>query len=39
MILDLSGYYEDALENVLEQRMTRFLLELGEGWVSQNMTM
>ena len=26
------GYDEDALENVLEQRMTRFLLELGEGW-------
>jgi len=23
---------EDALEGVLEQRMTRFLLELGEGW-------
>ena len=26
------GYDEDALENVLEQRMTRFLLELGDGW-------
>ena len=26
------GYDEDALEDVLEQRMTRFLLELGEGW-------
>lgn len=25
-------YDEDALEDVLEQRMTRFLLELGEGW-------
>ncbi|SCY12422.1 Predicted nuclease of restriction endonuclease-like (RecB) superfamily, DUF1016 family [Lachnospiraceae bacterium XBB2008] len=25
-------YDEDALEEVLEQRMTRFLLELGEGW-------
>lgn len=26
------GYDEDALEDVLEQRMTRFLLELGDGW-------
>ena len=26
------GFDEDALEGVLEQRMTRFLLELGEGW-------
>ena len=26
------GYDENALEDVLEQRMTRFLLELGEGW-------
>jgi len=26
------GYDEDALEEMLEQRMTRFLLELGEGW-------
>ena len=26
------GFDEDALEDVLEQRMTRFLLELGEGW-------
>ena len=25
-------YDEDALEDVLEQHMTRFLLELGEGW-------
>ena len=25
-------YDEAALEDVLEQRMTRFLLELGEGW-------
>ena len=25
-------YDENALEEVLEQRMTRFLLELGEGW-------
>ena len=25
-------YDEDALEDVLEQRMTRFLLELGDGW-------
>ena len=25
-------YDEEALEGVLEQRMTRFLLELGEGW-------
>ena len=25
-------YDENALEDVLEQRMTRFLLELGEGW-------
>ena len=25
-------YDEEALEDVLEQRMTRFLLELGEGW-------
>lgn len=25
-------YDEEALENVLEQRMTRFLLELGDGW-------
>lgn len=26
------GFDEDALEGVLEKRMTRFLLELGEGW-------
>ena len=26
------GFDEDALEGVLEQRMTRFLLELGDGW-------
>ena len=26
------GYDEDALEDVLEQHMTRFLLELGDGW-------
>ena len=26
------GYDETALENVIEQRMTRFLLELGDGW-------
>ncbi len=26
------GYDEDALEGILEQRMTRFLLELGDGW-------
>ena len=26
------GYDETALENVLEQHMTRFLLELGDGW-------
>ena len=26
------GYDEAALEDILEQRMTRFLLELGEGW-------
>lgn len=26
------GYDEDALEDILEQRMTRFLLELGDGW-------
>ena len=26
------NYDEDALEDVLEQHMTRFLLELGEGW-------
>lgn len=26
------GYDEEALEDVLEQRMTRFLLELGDGW-------
>lgn len=25
-------YDENALEDVLEQRMTRFLLELGDGW-------
>ena len=25
-------YDEEALETVIEQRMTRFLLELGEGW-------
>ena len=25
-------YDEEALENVIEQHMTRFLLELGEGW-------
>ena len=25
-------YDEDALEDVLEQHMTRFLLELGDGW-------
>jgi predicted nuclease of restriction endonuclease-like (RecB) superfamily len=25
-------YDEETLEDVLEQRMTRFLLELGEGW-------
>jgi predicted nuclease of restriction endonuclease-like (RecB) superfamily len=25
-------YDEDALEDVLEQRMTRFLLDLGDGW-------
>lgn len=25
-------YDEEALEDVLEERMTRFLLELGEGW-------
>lgn len=25
-------YDEDALEDILEQHMTRFLLELGEGW-------
>lgn len=28
----LEKYDEEALEDVLEQRMTRFLLELGEGW-------
>ena len=27
------GYDENALEDALERRMTRFLLELGEGWV------
>lgn len=27
-----SGYDETALEDAIEQRMTRFLLELGEGW-------
>jgi len=26
------GYDETALEDAIEQRMTRFLLELGEGW-------
>lgn len=26
------GYDENALEEALERRMTRFLLELGEGW-------
>ena len=26
------GYDENALEDILEQRMTRFLLELGDGW-------
>ena len=26
------GYDEDSLEDVLEQRMTWFLLELGDGW-------
>ena len=26
------GYDETALEDVIEQRMTRFLLELGDGW-------
>ena len=26
------GYDETALEDIIEQRMTRFLLELGEGW-------
>lgn len=26
------GYDEIALEDAIEQRMTRFLLELGEGW-------
>ena len=26
------GYDEAALEDAIEQRMTRFLLELGEGW-------
>ncbi len=26
------GYDEEALEDVLEQHMTRFLLELGDGW-------
>ena len=26
------GYDESALEDAIEQRMTRFLLELGEGW-------
>jgi predicted nuclease of restriction endonuclease-like (RecB) superfamily len=26
------GYDETALEDALEQRMTRFLLELGDGW-------
>ncbi len=26
------GYDENALEDVLEQHMTRFLLELGNGW-------
>lgn len=26
------GYDEEALEDILEQRMTRFLLELGDGW-------
>ncbi len=25
-------YDETALEDAIEQRMTRFLLELGEGW-------
>ena len=25
-------YDEEALENAIEQRMIRFLLELGEGW-------
>ena len=27
-----SGYKETALEDAIEQHMTRFLLELGEGW-------
>lgn len=27
-----TGYDETALEGAIEQRMTRFLLELGEGW-------
>lgn len=27
-----SGYDETALEDAIEQRMTRFLLELGDGW-------
>lgn len=26
------GYDEAALEDAIEQRMTRFLLELGDGW-------
>lgn len=26
------GYSETALEDAIEQRMTRFLLELGDGW-------
>ena len=27
-----NGYDEVSLENAIEQRMTRFLLELGDGW-------
>ena len=26
------GYDEAALEDAIEHRMTRFLLELGDGW-------
>ena len=33
------GYDENALEDALERRMTRFLLELGEGWVESFTTL
>ena len=33
------GYDENALEDALERRMTRFLPELGEGWVESFTTL